>query len=61
MPVPRATTLLGPVVIIGIGVVLLLNTTGVLDWGIWGQIGRLWPVAVILLGASLLLQHLRRR
>jgi len=61
MSVHRATTFIGPLVIVGVGVVLLLNTTGVLAWDVWGQIGRLWPVAVILLGASLLLQHLRRR
>jgi len=61
MPVPRWTTLIGPVVIIAVGIVFLLNTTGVLNWSVWGEIGRLWPIAVILLGLSLLLQHLRRR
>ena len=57
----RVSTLVGPLVIIAVGVVLLLNTTGTVPWSVWGQLGRLWPVAIILLGASLLLQHARRR
>jgi len=57
----RLSMLLGPLVIIAVGVVLLLNTTGVLAWSVWGQLGRLWPIVIILLGASLLLQHARRR
>jgi len=61
MSVHRAASLIGPLVVVVVGIVLLLNTTGVVEWDVWGQIGRLWPVAVILLGASLLLQHLRRR
>jgi hypothetical protein len=57
----RVTAFIGPLVIVAVGIVLLLNTTGVLSWGVWGTIGRLWPVVVILLGLSLLVRHIRRR
>ena len=49
-----------PVLFIIAGVVLLLNTLDVVDWAIWPQLARLWPIIVIGFGASLLLQHFRR-
>jgi hypothetical protein len=50
-----------PLVIVGAGVVLLLNTTGVLSWSAWSELGRLWPIAVILFGISLVWQRFRDR
>ena len=38
--------------IITIGVVLLLNTTGVLPWGIWINFLKLWPLIFISIGIS---------
>jgi hypothetical protein len=47
--------ILGPVLLIAIGVVLLLNTLGILQWSIWLTIVRLWPVLLIAAGLDLLL------
>ena len=46
---------LGAVILILIGVILLLNVLGVLDWNIWWSILRLWPVLLIAAGLELLL------
>ncbi len=42
-------------VILALGIVLLLNTTGILDWGIWFQLLRFWPVILIAVGLSMIL------
>ena len=52
--------LLIPLVLVGAGTVLLLNTLGILPWNSWSQIGRFWPVLVITFGLSLLWRNLRR-
>jgi len=49
-----------PILFIIAGVVLLLNSLDIVDWAIWPQMARLWPVVVIGFGVSLLLQHFRR-
>jgi hypothetical protein len=46
---------LGAVLLILIGVILLLNVLGMLDWNIWWSIVRLWPVLLIAAGLELLL------
>jgi hypothetical protein len=53
--------LLVPIVLIGAGVVLLLNTLGIVPWGSWSEIGRFWPVLVIASGLSILWRNLRFR
>lgn len=50
-----------PLIIVAVGVVLLLNTTGVLRWSAWSELGRLWPIAVILFGLSLVWHRFRDR
>lgn len=47
--------LVWPVVLIGVGVVLLLNNMGVLPWGVWQTLFGLWPVLLIAAGLDLLL------
>lgn len=47
--------LVWPVILIGAGVVLLLNNVGVLPWGIWQTLLSLWPVLLIAAGLDLLL------
>ncbi len=37
------------------GVVLLLNSLGVLPWTIWSEMLKFWPILVILLGLKILL------
>ncbi len=61
MAARRASAILLPLLIVVAGVVLLLNTTGVLPWSAWGNLARLWPVAVILFGLALVWQRLRDR
>jgi len=57
----RINGLLLPVLIVAAGVVLLLNTTGVLSWSAWSELGRLWPIAVILFGLSIIWNRFRDR
>ncbi len=41
-------------ILISIGVVLLLNTTGQLSWMVWWRILSLWPIALVAIGVELL-------
>jgi hypothetical protein len=41
--------------ILFIGVVLLLQMTGVLEWRIWGTLWKFWPVLIIVFGLSFFL------
>lgn len=47
--------LVGPTVLIGLGVLLLLNTLNIISWSIWEMLLRLWPVLLIGWGLELLL------
>lgn len=53
---PRRTTpsLVGPTILVGLGVILLLNNLGVLAWGVWDTLFRLWPVVLIAIGLDLM-------
>lgn len=51
----RHGSLVGPMILIGLGVVFLLNNLGRLDWSIWEMILRLWPVLIIGIGLELLI------
>ncbi len=51
----RRGGIVGPMILIGIGVVLLLNNLGMLPWGIWGTVWRAWPVILILVGLDILI------
>jgi hypothetical protein len=57
----RPSGVILPLLIVAAGVVLLLNTTGVLSWSAWSEVGRLWPIAVILFGLILVWQRFRDR
>jgi hypothetical protein len=50
-----------PLVVIAAGVLLLLNTLGVVPWDIWNDVGRWWPALIILLGLGVLIQNVGRR
>lgn len=52
---PKRINVLGPVLLMAVGVILLLNTLGILDWSIWWQLLRLWPILLIAAGLDLLL------
>lgn len=47
-------SLLGSLIVTGIGVLLLFDTTDVLEGGTWRYI---WPIAVVAVGVSILLQR----
>jgi phage shock protein C len=41
------------------GLVLLLNTTGVITWGIWSILWRFWPLVLVFIGLNLIIQENR--
>jgi hypothetical protein len=41
-------------ILISVGIVLLLNTTGQLPWMVWWRIISLWPIALVAIGIELL-------
>ena len=54
-----ARTLLG-VFLIGLGLLLLADELGVMSWPIWASLATLWPVILIAMGASLMLNGLHK-
>ena len=44
-----------PLLLIGLGVILLLNTLNVLDVSVFNVITRFWPVLLILIGLDVLI------
>jgi hypothetical protein len=47
--------LVGPVLLISLGVIFLLNNLGVLTWSVWMTIFRMWPVVLIAIGLDILI------
>ena len=43
------------ILILTLGIVLLLNTTGLVGWGIWLPLFRLWPLILIAIGLNIIL------
>lgn len=52
---PRRGGLVWPIILIGLGVVLLLNNLGILPWDAWGTLIRMWPVILIAIGLDLVI------
>lgn len=52
---PHRTPILGPLLLIGAGFLLLMNSLGYLDWNVWGQLWQLWPLILVALGLNMLL------
>lgn len=50
----RRGGLVGPVILIGLGIVFLLNNLGLVGWSVWDLILRLWPVLLIAVGLDIL-------
>lgn len=46
-----------PLLLILVGVVLLLNTMGILPWYVWWRLWILWPAIFILIGIDILLRR----
>jgi hypothetical protein len=51
----RRGGLVGPAILIGLGIVFLLNNLGILSWTIWETLLRLWPVLLVAAGLDLIL------
>ena len=51
----RVRVPLAAVALLILGFVLLLNTTGIVSWGIWLHLFRFWPFILIAVGVNLLL------
>jgi len=45
------------ILLLFLGVVFLLQTLGVLPWGLWGTLWRFWPVLIIIIGLGILLRR----
>ncbi len=45
----------GPVILISLGVIFLFNNLGWLDWSVWATLLRLWPVLLIGAGLDILI------
>lgn len=50
----RRGDVIRPALLVGGGIVFLLNSTGRLEWDVWWSIARLWPVLLVAAGADLL-------
>ncbi len=48
-------SVVGPVILIGLGIILLLQNLGFISAGSWVLIARLWPVALILIGIDIII------
>jgi hypothetical protein len=46
----RKNLKIGPVILIGLGIIFLLNNFGILPWDIWTNLWKFWPVIIILIG-----------
>jgi hypothetical protein len=55
----RLSELLLPLLVLGGGIVLLLNTLDVVSWAVWEEIARFWPVLLIAIGVSGILRGLK--
>jgi len=51
----RGGGLVWPVILIGSGIVFLLNNLGILPWDVWQTIFRLWPILLIAVGLDILI------
>jgi len=51
----RKVSLVWPLILIGLGIIFLLNNLGALDWDVWFLIVRLWPLLLIAVGLDVLL------
>ena len=50
----RTGGLVGPVLLIGLGLIILMNNLGVLNWSVWDMLFRLWPLILIAIGLDFL-------
>ena len=51
----RRGGLVGPLILIGLGAILLLSNLGMVNWSIWRTLLPLWPLLLIAIGIDLLI------
>jgi hypothetical protein len=51
----RRGSLVGPIILIGLGLVFLLNNLGMVSWDVWDTIARFWPILLIAIGLDILI------
>jgi hypothetical protein len=47
------------ILLVFLGAVLLLNTTGVVEWSIWSVLWRFWPVLIVFAGLNIIFEGSR--
>ncbi len=50
----RGLSIVGPFILIGLGIVLLLQQLNMIQWSLWDVAFRLWPLIIIAVGADIL-------
>jgi LiaI-LiaF-like transmembrane region/N-terminal domain of toast_rack, DUF2154 len=50
----RGLSIVGPFILIGLGIVLLLQQLNMIQWSLWEVAFRLWPLIIIAVGADIL-------
>jgi hypothetical protein len=51
----RRNEIAGPVFMIGLGSVFLLGSVGLLGWGAWDILWRLWPILLVAIGLEIII------
>jgi hypothetical protein len=51
----RRNEIAGPVFMIGLGLVILLTSFGLIGWGSWDILWRLWPVLLVAVGLEIII------
>ena len=46
------------IILLFLGILFLLQTTGVLPWALWETLWRYWPIVLILIGLRILLRKM---
>lgn len=52
----KAKKIINGLTLILIGIIFLANTLGILEWAVWSNIFKLWPLLLVSLGLSLILR-----
>lgn len=47
--------LVGPIIVIGFGILLLMSNLGMLQWSVWEVVLKLWPILLVAAGLDLLI------
>lgn len=53
----RRPSITGPVILIALGVIFLLNNLGLIELNVWDVVMRFWPILLIAVGLDILIGH----